>query len=155
MFFHPCPIISLSFSWCFTIAYDCCRCFATAHVCYPTLILNIIVRCDVLSSQLLMFHNIYHDILLSFCRFLHRISLLLMFHHRTCLFLLWFSISLLGVMFHRLVWYFIIMLTFYHLIWVCVTMRCLVIPFLLLYHRCWCFIVLSNVLPSWLVLLSF
>ena len=53
--------------------------------------------------------------------------------------LLWFSISLLGVMFHYFVWYFAIMLTFYYLIWVRVAMRCFVI------HFC-CFIIVVDVL---------
>ena len=65
---HLFHVIFLSLKRCFTITYVYCWCFAIAHVCYPTLIFNIIVRCDVLSSGLLTFRHLFHVILPSFHR---------------------------------------------------------------------------------------
>ena len=108
------------FCRCFVIAHSFNRCFAIAHVCYPTLILNIIFRCDVLSSGLLMFHHLFHVILPSFSRcfsiayVLADVSPLHMFvidvsPSQMFVILLWFSISLLGVMFcHLFYWCFAI-----------------------------------------------
>ena len=84
IFRHLCHVTFLSLSQCFTMAHVCSRCFAIAHVCYPTLILNIIVRYDVLSFVLLMFRHLYHFLCsyLADC-FYHLICLLfyLMFCH--------------------------------------------------------------------------
>ena len=77
-------------------------CFAIAYVFHPTLILDIIVRCNVSSSCLIF---CYHADVLS---------------------------SYLSLCCHAM---------FCH-------------PFLLLYHCYWCFVILFDVLPSWLLLLS-
>ena len=84
--------------------------FHRTWFCYPTLILNIIVRCDVLSSGLLMFHHLCHDILLSYSRcftITHLFEADVSPSHMFGI-VLWFSISLLGVMScHLVYWCFI------------------------------------------------
>ena len=113
------------------------RCFAIAHVCYPTLILNIIVRCDVLSSVLLMSRNLCHDILLSFSRYF---AIAYLFEadvspSHMLVILLWLSMSLLGVMFYHLV--------FLHLWHVTLLLfsRCFTISFVCCFI--WCFAILT------------
>ena len=76
---------------CHDILLYFCRCFTIAYVCCPTLIFDIIVRCNVSSSCLIF---CYHDNVLS---------------------------SYMSLCFH--------------------VMSCH--PFLLLYHRCWCFVILT------------
>ena len=101
-----CHVILPSFSRCFAIVYVCCWCFAIVHVCYPTLILNIDVRCDVSSSFLLMFCHPYHAILP--CYLLADVSPLHILFEvdvsplHMLVILLWLPISLLGVMFYHL-----------------------------------------------------
>ena len=105
----------ITFCW-FTIAHSFSRCFTIAHVCYPTLIFNIIVRCDVLSSGLLMFHHLFHVILQSYSRCFtiaysfvdaspSYILLADVSPSHVFVILLWSSISLLGVMFYPLVYW--------------------------------------------------
>ena len=101
--YHLYHDILLFFCRCFAIAYVCCWCFTIACVCYPTFILNIIVRCDVLSSELwcLAIFSMLP------CYLLVDVSPWHMFVadvSPSCMFVIlpWFSISLLGVMFYHL-----------------------------------------------------
>ena len=126
MFYHLSFDVLSSLPLYFTIF---CRCFVITYVCYPTFIFDIIVRCNVFSSSLLMYHHLCHVILPSFSRCfaiaysfsdaspLHILLADVSPSHMFVI-LLWFSISLLGVIFYHLSfdilssfpWYFAIFL---------------------------------------------
>ena len=127
MFCHFCHVIFLSLSRWFAIALVCSRCFAIAHVCYPTLIFNIIFRCNVSSSCLIF---CYHACILSFYMSLC--------YHAMCYYPLCFSIIVkCNVSSSCLIFCYHVGVFLPYLSLCCHAMSCHL--FLLFYHHCWCF----------------
>ena len=64
----------MSFHLCHRILIYLCWCFAVAYVCYPTLIFDIIVKCDVLSSYMICYYHV--DVLSSYPIFYYHVYVL-------------------------------------------------------------------------------